>query len=1503
MSKSTQAGWVVFLAVALLASAFDATAETRTWVGGSNGDWFDSTKWSPNTSYPVAGDSVTIASGSVLLTNSTAILDSFIITNATMTFSNVTTTLNATNVTINNNGRLAHVVCVTNGAVTFTNRIVVICTNLTVNTGGLIDANASGYTGRYANAGTGPGAGYAPPGGGVYGSGGGYGGVGGYGMYVNWLGGAIYGSASEPVDPGSSGGTGSGTGGNGGGAIWISADGAVIVNGTIRANGGNGNGDQAAAGSGGGVYIKCLTLQGSGFVQANGGNLGGNGGGGGGGRIAVAYDPAAQAQVSPQSAVLFTTLGGSANALARYGLPGSLHFPDTAILTAFLPHTGVLTMPGSTAWMPDSLNVSTGKLTFPSGFQLGVTNNLVIMSNAVLTLTEVTGLAVGNNLILTNNGTLVIRSVSTNGTPYGCLLGVTGDIVIASGSILYPYSQTNNGGSVKIVANNVTVLPGGQINGDGGGFVTGTNQNSKGYGPGGGFGSVSGGGGGYGGVGGRGNPGHGANYGGTNYGFAAEPYLFAGSAGGRGNGPGGSGGSLIWIAATNKVTIGGTLTANGNVGGSMGGGGSGGGIYIDCPVLGSTTSGVIRANGGNGGGESGGGGGGRVALSTWMTNQYDGTITVTKGLNSGSGSTDGSNGTIYVVRNSGLSATLTVKGSPVRHEISTPFDYGAYALNTGTTVTNEIPQVAETITGVSRFYLLNWSVTNGAGTLLAGDITTQAVFTVNEDVTMTWKWTNQWYLTATADLHGGILADPTGWYTNADIVSVTATADTGYAFSAWTGTGVPVGQNAINPLSLTMGQARTINATFVDTTPQTRTWSGATNTWLTAANWSPIGIPGPSDTLTIQSGVVYLTDPANALSLTINGGASLVFTNWPTMLTISNDLTVLSNGVITHAASNTNGAPANTNRVNIICGNLVVNLGGLIDVDGKGYGPGSSANGQGPGGGSWNTSGAGGGYGGAGGSGNPGHGNVGGPAYGSDSAPFELGSGGAVASGNTGGQGGGAVRIQASGAVTVNGVIRARGIAPGGANSGGGSGGSIWITSDTLVGSGAIQADGGTYSGEGGSGGGGRIAVSYNPASQASVSPQATVRFGVGRTVNQYGVYSQQGTVYLPNSVLFPDQIVNLFTTDTRVYGVTAWSPTALLVTNREIAFEEPGFALTAASVTVMGSGSALQLTNATATCSGELLLTNGGAFRMYRGANSAESLSIGGNATLNNGTLLFQYPLSNPTALTITGSLLLTNGAATHLYSGLTNGVSLNYGALFDFSSKNMVITTNCSVYVYSHPTNGGSMKMLVNNLTISAGGQINANNNGFSSGTLAHRNGFGPGFGYNGANSGGGGGYGGAGGMGGHGDSYQGVTYGSSNMPIQAGSGGGDYRGFPTGFGGGLVWIEAGGKIILDGAIRANGGSASGYQGAGSGGGVYIKCRSFAGGVSGVLTANGGNGGAESGGGGGGRIAVWRVSHVGTPGTVTANPGSSPYAPVAVVGTIVFGQLPVAGTLILIR
>lgn len=118
-------------------------------------------------------------------------------------------------------------------------------------------------------------------------TGGSYGGLGAIGSSGNDPG-DIYGLPEAPDRLGSGGGESSGAGGYGGGAVLLTVDGNITVDGAISARGDPSN-NRGGGGSGGSIRLRTNRISGSGELIATGGN-GNNtdhGGGGGGGRIAL----------------------------------------------------------------------------------------------------------------------------------------------------------------------------------------------------------------------------------------------------------------------------------------------------------------------------------------------------------------------------------------------------------------------------------------------------------------------------------------------------------------------------------------------------------------------------------------------------------------------------------------------------------------------------------------------------------------------------------------------------------------------------------------------------------------------------------------------------------------------------------------------------------------------------------------------------------------------------------------------------------------------------------------------------------------------------------------------------------------------------------------------------------------------------------------------------------------------------------------------------------------
>jgi hypothetical protein len=1146
----------------LLATAANiAPAATCTWTGTA-GNWNDTNRWTSAT-VPTAGDYVAItnAGAFVTLSNQTEWLDTLLLSNSATLFftnydTNTTVCLRATNVFVYGTVTQAvNTATTTNslGEWPVNSRIYFACSNFTLGTPGRINGNGGGFGApNSALDGYGPGGGKynsSRPGGGGYGGRGGAGGGGG-------AGGTPYGSATNPVQPGSGGGYQSGNlCGAGGGLVRVEASGRVTVNGVVTMNGSAGAGG-GSGGSGGGVYISCSTLAGSGSIAANGGNGGGgdvNTGGGGGGRIAVVYDPTAQSEVMPQPTIAFSANPSVTSYNTTQPRPGTLYLSDGSFFPYPVSLGCQIANPMSTSCVLPSLTVTNDSLLiFPTGTVLQIAGNLLVSgkggieipygslsvgSNATfgsaaspfgsvirlspsgalsigsnLTLntgplsvygdtTNLAALSIGGDCVVTNGAKLYLYCGTTNTvtTDYSGLVAATGDMTVASSSWIYPSSHVTNGGSALFRMRHLTLLSGGGFNADGLGYGS-PSVVARGYGPGGGgYTANRGGGGGYGGVGGIAEST--AGTGGPTCGSSNAP-LDPGSGGGShgsGGNAGGVGGGLVRIEAVGTVTIAGSITANG-AGTGAGGGGSGGGVFIRCQTT--AGAGTISANGGNGlnnsGFIAGNGGGGRVALTDWANDTFSGAITVNPGSGSGNA---GATGTI--VRQIGAAfSPMWVTGDPAQHGTSTPYPYGNSGVIPGAIVTNTVNSPADEANGV-RYACIGWTVTNRLDPLfLTNGTDTQAVFVASSNLVQTWLWTNVWYLSVTSGPNGYLTANPGGWYTNAETVPVSAVASSGYYFVQWTGVGAPADAANSAP-TLLMDRVRTLQANFATLTATGKTWTGTGN-WASPTNWTPAGMPGGQDAVTIASGTATLSDSIMIGALRITNSATLIqtnatltcigsliltntakfyvcggpasgdSTNCGTWVNVGGDMTVNSNTWVYPTSHSTNGgSPFFRMRY------LTIQAGGGFDANGRGYihRVGAAVPGRGPGAGAaGGYRSGGGGYGGMGG--RPSGITSGGLAYGSSNAPIDPGSSaGNHEFGDLGGDGGGLIHITATRDITLNGTLKANGT-DGVGGSGGGSGGGIYLYCRELIGGGPIGANGGAgVNSDAGAGGGGRIAI------------------------------------------------------------------------------------------------------------------------------------------------------------------------------------------------------------------------------------------------------------------------------------------------------------------------------------------------------------------------------------------------------------------------------------------
>ncbi len=967
-----------------------------------------------------------------------------------------------------------------NGWLRITNQTLTVRGNATVQAGGGIIADSSGYRG-----GLGSGAGkYAS---GTYGTVGGGAGYGGYGAAGSVptpqaavaYGGLTYGLVSTPTDLGSGGGGNPSTivGGAGGGAINLNVTGVLQVYGTISAAGGAGNSPSAGGGSGGSIFLTVGTLSGSGVIAANGGAGNDSGGGGGGGRIAIVYG-------AYDFSGVVSAYGGGGYATGGAGT--------------------IYTKANSQSW---------GLVVADNSGQAGTNTTLGSASPGTIDLT------------VQNGAVLSPPSSQTIGT-----------LLVASNGWVSIAKQT------LTVTGNAIVQAGGGIIADGTGYPAGQGLGAGRYAEEGDYGFV-GGGGGYGGYGASGG-GIPNAYGGGTYGSATEPTDLGSGGGGlldpEGSIPmGGAGGGAIRLTVTGTLEVGGTVSARGLAGtGASTGCGSGGSIYLSVGAL--AGSGIISANGGAGNSLGGGGGGGRIAV-VYAANSFSGLVSAYGGAGYVAGGAGtiymesavlpGRN-VLVVVDNGGQAGTNT-----------SWTDFGTFndlTVRGGAVLASSASQSVGNLVVASNGWVVLTANQGSVPTLtVAGNATVQAGCGIIADGTGYPAGKGQGAGRSTSTSSGYVSSgggyggnggssggtEPVlGGVNYGSATQPTAPGSGGGAYSTTYLGGAGGGGVHLSVTGTLQVDGRISAAGGAAISPNFGGGSGG-SVWLTAATLAGAGVisanggagnglggGGAGGRIALQystnvflgalsayggggytsggAGTIYTK--ANSQSsgqlLVDNGGQAGTNTSWTETSTV--DLTVRGGAVVALPGGQTfgnllvasNGWISLSTQSLMVTGNATVQAGGGIIADGTGY-----ASGQGPGAGKYASSSASGYVGGGGGHGGYGvaSGGVipgsGGSTYGSVTSPTEAGSGGGGLSqtSSAGGAGGGAIQMNITGALLVNGRVSANGGLGLAQGSGGGSGGSVWLTAGTLAGTGVISANGSTGNELGGGGGGGRISLQY----------------------------------------------------------------------------------------------------------------------------------------------------------------------------------------------------------------------------------------------------------------------------------------------------------------------------------------------------------------------------------------------------------------------------------------
>lgn len=437
---------------------------------------------------------------------------------------------------------------------------------------------------------------------------------------------AIYGTPSDPNDVGSGAGrhgwhgalnTVTWQGTDGGGLVRLKSP-AMLINGSILADGmigASAAGAYGMAGSGGGIKLDLNgtgVLQGSGLISATGGRITGLDSYGGGGRIAILGD------MSPWTGPTPNVLGGLNNpAVTENGYGSSLNHGTLYI--SKVPAT--YSIPFSMIIGPsDSYLGGATNITVPTGYTVTLATD-VNWANLLVngTLNFKSGKVISTNVTVSSSGSVTHEALTTiNGSPKVHIVA-SGTITIDSGAVLNAstkgYYASGNNGYGNAWAVNATAINWHES-------CQGGNHYTRGGGTAPAIGPTT-------------------NPSGVQWGVPAEPDSYGG-AGCRGD----RGGGIVRLIA-DTINLNGSIIANAGGAAVAGHAGSAGGsIYLEANTLNAGAGNLLQAKGGSTGAWGaaghyavGGGAGGLIGVKYHTLN---GTVNtdVTGGMNwNGAGNT------------------------------------------------------------------------------------------------------------------------------------------------------------------------------------------------------------------------------------------------------------------------------------------------------------------------------------------------------------------------------------------------------------------------------------------------------------------------------------------------------------------------------------------------------------------------------------------------------------------------------------------------------------------------------------------------------------------------------------------------------------------------------------------------------------------------------------------------------------------------------------------------
>ncbi len=168
---------------------------------------------------------------------------------------------------------------------------------------------------------------------------------------------------------------------------------------------------------------------------------------------------------------------------------------------------------------------------------------------------------------------------------------------------------------------------------------------------------------------------------------------------------------------------------------------------------------------------------------------------------------------------------LVIGASPAPHGSPAPLGYGTTFVSPGAVITNRVNSPADSAGG-TQYVCSGWTRTGsspGSGT------GTQVVFTVTNNTTLTWNWSNQYYLT-TAVIGSGTVSPLSAWYSSNAAVAIQAFPAPGCTFAGWTGSTNGCAMSG-NTITAAMNCARSITANFAGASLGPRISVSLNGTW------------------------------------------------------------------------------------------------------------------------------------------------------------------------------------------------------------------------------------------------------------------------------------------------------------------------------------------------------------------------------------------------------------------------------------------------------------------------------------------------------------------------------------------------------------------------------------------------------------------------------------------------------------------------------------------------